>query len=79
MNIRVQQRLSLGKHACAVALLFKISNTAAAQIPKRFAFFGGYSSRADIVFTPASSIPVWTPHVDWLNGWNVLRGETAAL
>jgi len=54
---------------CAVAILFLLTTPAAAQ-RKRFAAFGGYSSRADIVFTPVSSFPISIPNIERMNGWN---------
>lgn len=54
---------------CALAILFLLTTPAAAQ-RKRFAAFGGYSSRADIVFTPVSSFPISIPNIERMNGWN---------
>ncbi len=41
-----------------------------AQVPRRFAVFGGYSTRADIVLTPVSFLPISIPNIATLNGWN---------
>jgi hypothetical protein len=57
---------SLAKCACIVSLLV-FATSAAGQIPKRFAVFAGYSSRAD--FTQVSFLPISLPSVS-LNGWN---------
>jgi len=54
---------------CGLAILFLLTTPAAAQ-RKRFAAFGGYSSRADIVFTPVSSFPISIPNIERMNGWN---------
>jgi len=48
--------------ARAITILFLLTTTASAQ-HKRFAAFGGYSSRADIVFTPVSSFPISIPNM----------------
>jgi hypothetical protein len=53
----------------AVTALFLVTASASAQ-HKRFAAFGGYSSRADIVFTPVSSFPIAIPNIERMNGWN---------
>jgi hypothetical protein len=53
----------------ASALLL-VTSTATAQVPRRFAVFGGYSSRADIVLTPVSFLPISIPNIATLNGWN---------
>jgi hypothetical protein len=53
---------------CAyVVIVFAFATSAACQIPKRFAVFAGYSSRAD--FTQVSFLPISLPSVS-LNGWN---------
>jgi len=70
--IGAQRRFSFTPCAsalCALAILFLLTTPAAAQ-RKRFAAFGGYSSRADIVFTPVSSFPVSIPNIERMNGWN---------
>lgn len=43
--------------------------SAAAQEPKRFAGFFGYSSEADVTFAPVISIPISVPTIS-LNGWD---------
>ena len=57
---------SIAKCACVAGLLV-FATSAAGQIPKRFAVFAGYSSRAD--FTQISFLPISLPSVS-LNGWN---------
>ena len=54
---------------CSTFMLF-FSPAAPAQIPSRYAVFAGYSSRADVTFTPISSLPISVPNVVRLNGWN---------
>jgi hypothetical protein len=62
------RRISL--FGCSLALLcLAFASSAAAQAPKRFAGFFGYSSEADITFAPAISIPISVPTVS-LNGWD---------
>lgn len=56
----------LAKCLCVVSL-FAFATSAACQIPKRFAVFAGYSSRAD--FAQISFLPISLPSVS-LNGWN---------
>ena len=50
--------------------LLLFASGARAQGHGRFAVFGGYSSRADIVPTPVSFLPISIPTVATLNGWN---------
>jgi hypothetical protein len=69
MNSRRQRSCSFKRCLWAVSLSFLLAATAAAQ-RKRFAAFGGYSSRADIVFTPVSSFPISIPNIERMNGWN---------
>lgn len=53
---------------CAVVVsLFAFAASAAGQIPRRFAVFAGYSSRAD--FAQISFLPISLPSVS-SNGWN---------
>jgi hypothetical protein len=61
-------KLSLKARACMV-IFFAFAASAAAQIPKRFAVFAGYSSEAGFSFAPASSLPISLPSVS-LDGWN---------
>jgi hypothetical protein len=56
-------------YCAGVVALLAFVTCAAAQIPKRFAVFGGYSSEADITFALASSLPISLPSIS-LNGWN---------
>ena len=60
--------MKLKTSACMV-ILFAFAASAAAQRPKRFAVFAGYSSEADISFAPATSLPISLPSVS-LDGWN---------
>jgi hypothetical protein len=69
MNSRTQRSCSIKRRLWAISLSFLLAVTAAAQ-RKRFAAFGGYSSRADIVFTPVSSFPISIPNIERMNGWN---------
>ena len=69
MNTAARGTFSLMQCARAIAILFLLTSTVAAQ-HKRFAAFGGYSSRADIVFTPVSSFPISIPNIERMNGWN---------
>ncbi len=52
-----------------VVVCVAFASSAAAQAPKRFAGFFGYSSEADVTFAPATSIPISVPTIS-LNGWN---------
>jgi hypothetical protein len=69
MNSRTQRGCSFRRCLCTVALSLLLTTTATAQ-RKRFAAFGGYSSRADVVFTPVSSFPISIPNIERMNGWN---------
>jgi hypothetical protein len=57
---------SIAKCVCVASLLV-FATSAHGQIPKRFAVFAGYSSRAD--FAQVSFLPISLPSVS-LNGWN---------
>lgn len=54
--------------ACVVTLL-TFASSAAAQIPRRFAAFAGYSSQADVTFASTSFVPISLPSIS-LNGWD---------
>ena len=69
MNIVARRSFLLMQSAWTVTILFSLTTTATAQ-HKRFAAFVGYSSRADIVFTPVSSFPISIPNIERMNGWN---------
>jgi hypothetical protein len=62
--------LSMRKVQLIASALLLVTSTATAQVPRRFAVFGGYSSRADIISTPVSFLPISIPNVATLNGWN---------
>jgi hypothetical protein len=64
------QLLSMRKVQFIASALLLVTSTATAQVPRRFAVFGGYSSRADVVLTPVSFLPISIPNVATLNGWN---------
>ncbi len=53
---------TMAKCACVVRL-FAFATSAAAQKPRRFAIFAGYSSEADVTFAPVSSLPISLPSV----------------
>lgn len=64
-----RRRFHIARYAWTAAISSLLATSAAAQ-HRRFAAFGGYSTRADIVFTPVSSFPISIPNVERLNGWN---------
>ena len=64
------QLLSMRKVQFIASALLLATSMATAQVPRRFAAFGGYSSRADVVLTPVSFLPISIPNVATLNGWN---------
>src|SRR5690349_8169183 len=69
MDDRMQRRCSFRLCLCIAAVSLLLTASATGQ-QKRFAAFGGYSSRADIVFTPVSSFPISIPNIERMNGWN---------
>ena len=68
-------RRGVRRFVLATALLLVWTSSAAAHIPRRlipprYAAFVGYSSRADIVLVPLSSVPISVPNIETLNGWH---------
>jgi hypothetical protein len=68
-------RRAVPRFVLAAAVLLVLTLPAAARIPRRFippryAAFVGYSSRADIVLVPLSSVPISVPNIEKLDGWH---------
>lgn len=65
---RMMRRISVP--ACTLIFVCLVSAvSAAAQAPKRFAGFFGYSSEADVTFAPVISVPISVPTIS-LSGWD---------
>lgn len=69
INNGTRRGCSFRRYLWVPTALFLLTANATAQ-HKRFAAFAGYSSRADIVFTPVRSFPISIPNIERMNGWN---------